>query len=342
MKEYSIMTPEKSTVNTPETLGVTPRYIIQHHSVSRSAHGLSAVARKLAAMAMSLLPADLSSRTVAFTFQEFCKAMGMSVGGEQYQIFRKAVRECMQCLISIETEPDEKGKKAWKEFTWFSVAEFDEKTGNAKMTFSSELADFLMALKWMYSKINLKDIGGLQSRYAIKFFEMAMSYESMQGKQGNADNSWFFEWKTPELRMIMGVPEKSYKKTSDFRKYVIDEPVKELNNAGLGLKIMPEGIKQGRKIAAIRFYCKKTPRTVKGKRSEEKESTQLPEPDFRTEQMLKEKELEHLKELYPDEFAELYEAELANTPSWMPKLITQVAAEGSALLQLKERHGIKK
>jgi plasmid replication initiation protein len=43
------------------------------------------------------------------------------------------------------------------------------------MTFSSELAGFLVALKWMYSKIDLKDLGDLHSRYAIRLFEIAMS-----------------------------------------------------------------------------------------------------------------------------------------------------------------------
>jgi hypothetical protein len=329
-------------VNTPETLGVTPRYIIQHNSVSRSAHGLSATARKLTAMAMSLLPADLSSLTAAFTFTEFCKALGMPEGGKTYKIFREAVRECLQCIISLETEPDEKGKRKWKEFTWFTVAEYDEVTSNARMTFSSELAEFLIALKWMYSKINLKDIGELQSRYAIRLFEMAMSYKSLKGKQGNNDQNWYFERPIPEFRKIMGVPEDAYKETRLLRQKVITGPIKEINNAGIGVEIKPEGIKQGRKLVAIRFDCKQAPRTIRGKKSEAKEAVPLPESNPKTEELFEEKELEHLKELYPVEFTELYESELAKAPSFLPEGFKQIGAEGSALMQLKERYGIRK
>ena len=329
-------------VNTPETLGVTPRYVIQHNSVSRSAHGLSATARKLTAMAMSLLPADLSSLTAAFTFSEFCKALGIVIGGETYKIFREAVRECMQSTIYIETVPDDKGKKQWKEFTWFTMAEYDEVTGNARMTFSSELAEFLIALKWMYSKIDLKDIGELQSRYAIRLFEMAMSYMSLKGKRGNADQNWYFERPIPELRMIMGVPKEAYKENRLFRQKVIEEPVKEINRSGIGLEIKPEGIKQGRRLVAIRFDCKQSPRTTRGKRSGAKEALPLPEPNPKTEDLLEEKELEHLKELYPSEFAELYETELAKAPAYIPEDFKQIGAEGSALMQLKQRYGIKK
>jgi len=334
------MQDEQTFINTPETLGVTPRYVIQHNSVSRSAHGLSATAKKLTAMAMALLPPDLSSLTAAFTFTEFCKALGMPEGGKTYKIFREAVRECMQCLISIEIDLDEKGKKEWKEFTWFTVATFNEKTGQATMKFSDELAEFLTALKWMYSKIDLKDIGDLQSRYAIKLFEMAVSYKSMQGKRGNADQSWYFERLIPELRMIMGVPENAYKETHLLKQKVIEGPIKEINKAGIGLEITPAGIKQGRKLVAIRFDCKRIPRTIRGKKSEGKDAVPLPEANPKTSDMLEEKELEHLKELYPQEFAELYENELAKAPGYIPEGFKQIAAEGSALMQLKKRHGI--
>ncbi|MDR3341563.1 MAG: hypothetical protein LBT14_02030 [Treponema sp.] len=109
--------PPKPTVNTPETLGVTPRYVLQHNAISRSIQNLSATAKKLTAMAMALIPSDLSNLTAAFTFPEFCKALDMPVGGEQYKIFKDAVNECMQCVITIETEPNAKGKKTWKKFT---------------------------------------------------------------------------------------------------------------------------------------------------------------------------------------------------------------------------------
>ncbi|GHV23666.1 hypothetical protein FACS189494_11780 [Spirochaetia bacterium] len=98
-------------INTPKTLGVTPRYALQHNVINRSSHTLSATASKLTAMAMSLLPQDLSSLTAAFTFSEFCKAMGLPIGGKSYKIFKDAVDECMDCHITIESEPDEKGKR---------------------------------------------------------------------------------------------------------------------------------------------------------------------------------------------------------------------------------------
>jgi plasmid replication initiation protein len=53
------------------------------------------------------------------------------------------------------------------------------------MTFSEHLAAFLAELKVAYTKIPLKEIGKLQSKYAIRLYEMAKSYESMVSKYGN-------------------------------------------------------------------------------------------------------------------------------------------------------------
>jgi plasmid replication initiation protein len=334
-------------VNTPETLGVTPRYVLQHNAISRSAHNLSATAKKLTAMAMALLPADLSSLTAEFTFSQFCTALGLPIGGKTYSIFRAAVRECLQCVISIETDPDKKGKKEWKEFTWFTVSTFSEKTGKATMTFSGELADFLRAFKWVYTKISLPDLGCLHSRYAIRLFELVMSSAFLQGKQGNADKTWYFQASVPDYRIMLGVPEEAYQETHLFKQKVIEGPVKEINEAGIGVAITPEGVKQGRSLVAIRLTCTQTPRKAPTKRGRTKKAA-VPQPELstitlQTEDCRIEKELELLKERYASEFADLYAAELAK-PSFMPPTseIRKLAAAGAAAQTLKARYGIVK
>jgi plasmid replication initiation protein len=294
-------------------------------------------------MAMALLPPDLSSLTASFTFADFCNAIGYGDGGEQYRLFREAVRECLQCVISIEMEPDKNGKKFWKEFTWFTVATFDEATGQATMKFSEELAEFLMALKWVYSKINLIDLGQLQSRYAIKLFEMAVSYRSLAGKKGNRDSTWYFERGFPEeIRHIMGVKKDVDKDNHLLKQYGINKPLKEINQAGFGVEIKPTTVKQGRRIVAIRFECTHADRVAKRKKRKDKEAIPLPDPAPNAESLREEKELEHLRELYPDEFAEIYQTELARAPSFIPNGLKMVGAEGIALMELKNRHGIVK
>jgi plasmid replication initiation protein len=335
---------QENAANTPEKLGVTPRYILQHNAISRGASGLSATAKKLTAMAMALLPPDLSTLTASFTFADFCNAIGYGDGGEQYKLFREAVRECLQSVISIETEPDQKGKKKWKEFTWFTVAEYDEATGNARMTFSSELAEFLAALKWMYARINLKDLGALQSRYAIHLFEIAMSYRSLAGREGNRKEAWYFERGFPdEIRQVMGVKKNAYKDNNVLKQKVIVRPVEEINNAEIGVAITPTTVKQGRRIVAIRFDCKFIPRPRKTLAKDIEKDNEAAAIDIPDEQEREQKELEHLKEQYPEEFAERFQAAMDSRPEFLKNSETgAVFAEDRALMELREKHGIVK
>ena len=334
------------TVNTPETLGVTPRYVLQHNAISRSAQNLSATAKKLTAMAMALLPHDLSSLTASFTFTEFCNALGYEKGGESYRIFKTAVRECLKCLISIETETEQKGKKKWKEFTWFTVAEYDEATDKASMTFSNELADFLTAFKKVYTKINLRDIGALQSRYAIRLFEIVMSGAFLQGKSGNRSKEWYFQASILDFRFMLGVPPKTYKETHLLRRYIIENPIKEINEAGIGIEIIAEGIKVGRSLVAVRLKCKQVARKLLKSKGKNKRAIQLELSDItlKTSDQLEEKELELLKERYPQEFAVFYQEALDKPHPFLSKDsdIRKLAAEGAAKTKLREKYGIVK
>jgi plasmid replication initiation protein len=199
----------------------------------------------------------------------------------------------------------------------------------------------------MYAKINLKDLGELQSRYAIHLFEIAMSYRSMAGRGGNRGESWYFERGFPdEIRLIMGVEKNTYKDNHLLKQKVIDKPVKEINGAGIGVKITPTTVKQGRRIVAIRFDCALEPRAGKAKGKSRKnaaESHDLFNSGNRIEQDREEKELRHLKELYPEEFAERFQAAMDSRPAFLQNGgIGAAFAESRALMELREKHGIVK
>ena len=335
-------------INSPESLGVTPRYILQHHAISRSIHSLSATAKKLTAMAMALLPPDLSSLTAAFTFTEFCNALGYTKSGKSFKLFKDAVKECFENKISIEMLSPKNGKRIWQGYTWFTFSEIDEETGICTMIFSPHLASALLEMKRVYARINLPDIGRLQSMYAIRLFELAKSYESLAGKDGNEQGAWYVEYPVTEFKQLFDLSDDVYKETRRFRQFVIERPVKEINNAGIGVEIKTEGVKQGRRLHALRLNCKQTPRTPKAKRGKPKKEGSSDTPAFTNTaadrlQTRYEKEDEHLKELYSEEFEALYAAELGRPSMFSSESeFRKLAAEGAALAKLRTKYGIVK
>jgi plasmid replication initiation protein len=350
-------------VITPQTKGGLPYFVLQHNAVSRSVQNLSATAKKLTTMAMALLPTDFSSLTVAFTFTEFCKALGMEEGGEQYKLFKSAVDECMKCVISIEipTGKIRRGKelKIWEKFTWFTYSKFDENTGHAVMEFSEKLASYLRSIQWLYSKIFIKKIGQLQSFYAIRIFELVTSYASLAGMGGNKADEWYVDIHLPEDRLMLGVPEGAYPEIKRLRQFVINEPVKSINGIDAGIEITIESIKQGRRVIGYRLNCKKAaesklaaPAKKRGRKKKEEAAAAdagggaaVPARAEQADDMnLKDKDLHRLKELYPKEFAELYEAKFAEL-SHMPRSATfqkarSKSSEYHALEELRKKYGI--
>jgi plasmid replication initiation protein len=84
-----------------------------------------------------------------------------------------------------------------------------------------------------------------------------------------------------------------------LKQKIIEGPIKEINEAGIGLEITPTTIKQGNRIVSIRFYCKQTARPARGKKKNKVEAeitAMLPQSDLEAEQEREDKELAHLRE----------------------------------------------
>jgi hypothetical protein len=129
-----------------------------------------------------------------------------------------------------------------------------------------------------------------------------------------------------------------------LKRYVIEGPVREINKAGLGMEITPTTIKQGCRIVAVRFYCKPAPRPVRGrKRITDAELPLVPESDIQAEEDREDKELARLRERYPEEFAERYQAALDSRPAFLKRCGNGVVfSEQRALMELREKYGIVK
>jgi hypothetical protein len=275
-------------------------YVIQPHAVSRSIYRMSATARKIIAMAMACIPPDFSRRTAEFAVSDFYEDLDLHDGGTQRTILKAAVAECVGSVITLETPP-----RGWEMFTWITYAKYDDSANRISIEFSEKLADYLLELKKMYARIELADLGKLQSFYALRIFEIAKSYESLAGKEGNKKGKWFFTRTLPEIRHIMGIEPDEYPLTSDLRRFVLEAPVSELNNAGIGLSVSLSYIREGRCLAAVRFDCA----AVAAKRPRKKPAAKKPAAAD------EDAELARLRQQYPTEYAALLESELANPPA---------------------------
>jgi len=319
--------------NTLQKKEAIPELAIQANEISQAMYDLGPYARKLVAVAMSLMSPDDGVYDVEFKTEDFLKAIGLEYrkqGGKTQSRIIAAVRECLDSHIEIN-----KPNGDWEGYTWFTDSKLQfYKEGRAwgwdkiTMSFNPKLGDVIKAFKIGYSKISLVDLGKLQSRYAIRFYELAISHAGFAGQGGNRRGEWWFEMSLDDIRERFMVDRKRYKVTKDFRVNIIDKPIEEINAAGIGLSIEPEYVRYGKRLMGAKFLC----RYVK---PGEPKPTQ---PVTETGQ-----EEEKLRKAFPEEFEKLKVEALAETkknPGLFADLpgYIETRAESTAYGKLRELH----
>lgn len=273
---------------------------------------------------MTLLPIKNTSEKDDWVTVDVCdviKSLGLTDGTQQRTVIKKAFKEAAASrIILLETETDYKDK------AWFMDSDISKKENTAKLKFHPDIAQAVRNIKG-FSQINLLDLGKLQSQYAIRYYEIAMSYSGFEGKNGNKNNNWYFEKDVKELRELFSIADNKYKNTNNFRRKIVDYPITEINESDIGLRIEVEYIRKGRTLTGFIFNCSSQGRKVK---------TVSPATELETE-------LYFLRERYSKEWNMIYQ-EFLKQPFIFE--ISQAAFEskcrGDADGEILKKYGNKK
>jgi plasmid replication initiation protein len=303
----------------------TPEYVIQPNVISQAIYNLNPYARKLIAMAMSLISPKEGNYTVSFKSADFIRSLGLESrkqSGEMKKYIKAAVQECLDSHIEID-----KPNGDWAGYTWFTKSELRDSTDwgwtDIVMTFNPELGEVIQAFKKAFAKISLTDLGKLQSRYAIRFYELALSYSGFAGKDDNQPGAWYFEKTIDEIRILFQTGKK-YKQAKEFKRNVIDRPIEEINGADIGIRMEPDYLRRGRRLIGARFNCRYVSR----------DEPRPVHPATATE-----KDARALRSKYPEDWERLYQDELRQQPlPFISPEMHRLAAEGRADERLAALH----
>jgi hypothetical protein len=317
-------------------------YVLQPNKISRAIYNLSVPARRIMALAMSALPGLVDRKAnpldfrVDFSIKEFYDCLGIKDTSGQRADLIAAVRECMNSSIEIK-EPSENNPdvEIWHAYTWFIESYFEIEKPNGRyithskedqakikkihasdrivMTFNPLLGEALREFKDAYAQINLSDLGKLSSAYAMRYFEIALSWRNTAKKRNRT--TWSFKYTVEEIRTMLMIGESEYRRANNFRKFVIDYPIQTINEAGVGLRIEPEYIRKGGtargKILEIKFNCRLTKRG-------ERDATPATET---------EKETATLRQAHPEEWDQFRAAAAAAAPKELPGIMSPEKVE---------------
>ena len=324
--------------------------VIQADELSRAVYNCSMLGRKIIAFATTRIYEKLIDKTpfwssmsvrsyvpaAEFKISELIQALGAEKdSGRNYENIKKAVNELRHCSVEIKENDDE-----FRIWNWFQFIQYSKAKDKIELHFSNEIGWALYDLKDSYTALNLRTIGEFKSFYAFRFYEIALSWIGMKGRNGNKKGTWFFQMTPEEIRHTFKISDEAYcgkYGMTNFIKKVLNAPIAELNEVNKEFKIEVSKITRGRTTIAFRFDCMETEKEAKKlviKKSEGK-SIRNEKREINEEQ----EKLAKLKEKHGDRWQELFENEMKQPCLFGDVNWQKRTAENSADLALLKEFG---
>ncbi len=205
--------------------------------IRNTRYNLSVMEQKIVIYLISKIVAeDTDFKKVELSVKDYCDLCGIDKGGRGYQLVKDSIKSLRDKSWWIQTEDNTEVL-----FSWIDTARVQKNNGTVEVKLSESLRPYLLQLKGNFTKYELINTLMLKSRYAIRLYELFKSY------------LWLGKWEVSidELKEILLIGEK-YKDYRDFKKFVINQSIKEINTY-TDLTISYDVKKNGRRIDKLVF-----------------------------------------------------------------------------------------
>ena len=179
--------------------------------------------------------------------------------GNSYEVIKDASKGLFDRYVTYHDKNPETGNDRSFHCRWVDKIGYEKATGMVYMRFTADVVPLITRLEEQFTSYELEQISQLGSGYAIRLYELLIQWRSV-GKTPMFDLEKF--------RQQLGVEEEKYSRMSDFKKYVLDFSVKQINKH-TDITVEYKQHKQGRIITGFtfKFVVKiKTQKTIESKR----------------------------------------------------------------------------
>lgn len=143
-------------------------------------------------------------------------------------------------------ETDRKGDLVRARVKWVTTVKYSDKLGFLKIYFNPQIEEYLHNLKSNFTSYYIQQVSRFKSFYSVRIYEIA----AMNLNRSKVNKS-FFSMLIEDLRDIFDLTKK-YSRFCDFKKWVLDAAVKEIN-ALSDLNIKYTVLRFGRTPNEIKF-----------------------------------------------------------------------------------------
>ena len=176
-----------------------------------------------------------------------------------YTVMKDASKGLFDRYVTYHDKNPKTGKDRSFHCRWVDKIGYEKDTGIVYLRFTHDVVPLITRLEQQFTSYDIEQISSLNSGYAIRLYELLIQWRSV-GKTP------VFELQ--QFRQQLGVEEIKYSRMSDFKKYVLDFAVLQINEH-TDITVKYDQHKQGRIITGFTFNFKvkaKSKKTVESKR----------------------------------------------------------------------------
>lgn len=219
------------------------QYIAKKNQLIRQVRfDLSTTEQKIVLFLISKIkPTDTDLEPITLKYKEFLQLCGIDT---EHSKNRNNIKNTLKkladksCWIKL---PDDTETL----FRWIEDPIITPRQRSITLRLKAILKPYLLELHSYYTQYQLLYILPLRSKFAIRLYELMKSCESM----GSAT------FPLNKLRELLNLSPETFKTYADFRRYVIELAIREINQH-TDLEVTFNPIKKGKKVESIEFQIK--------------------------------------------------------------------------------------
>lgn len=163
-----------------------------------------------------------------------------------YKVLKEASRSLFDRYVTYHDQNPKTGNDRSFHCRWVDKIGYEQRSGIVFLRFTQDIVPLITRLEVNFTKYELQQVSKLTSSYAIRLYELLIQWRS-SGKTPLLDLSNF--------RQQLGVEEHQYKTMSNFKTYVLDIAMKQVNEL-TDITAKYEQHKKGRNISGFSFTFK--------------------------------------------------------------------------------------
>jgi len=200
--------------------------------------------RLIRALIAQIQPNDEDFKLYRVSVSDFARLFNIT-GESAYEQIKKAADDLTSRKIKVERG------KSWLFMNWLSSAEYIHGSGYVELCFDKKLKPYLLQLKGYFTQYELESIVSFKSVHSMRIYELLKMEQFKAEKNGQFKRDFDYS----DLRNLIGLEETEYALFADFRRFVVEIAVREINSASNLFISQVDYPKTGRKVSHIVFHC---------------------------------------------------------------------------------------